>query len=82
MHKQKRRDKIKLHFVYIQHLFQDWSNVMNRSTGFGSLKLLFFVKIRTEKTPQFLEKFCGVSGIAIEHLIPVLTFFEALQQSR
>ena len=32
-----------------------------------------------KKTSQFLEKFCGLSGATIEHLVPILTFFESLK---
>ncbi|CAN1538611.1 hypothetical protein MCETHM1_01663 [Flavobacteriaceae bacterium] len=36
-----------------------------------------YLNIEQKKTSQFLEKFCGLSGISVEHLISILTLFNA-----
>jgi len=35
-------------------------------------------KLQNQVTLEFL-KFCGLSGITVEHLVSILTFFEAIK---
>ena len=37
-----------------------------------------FSRVRTPHRPIFIIDFRGVSGTTIEHLIPILTFFDNL----
>jgi hypothetical protein len=36
-------------------------------------------QFKAKKTSQEIEEFCGVPGIAIEPLIPMLTFFQNME---